>query len=942
MHLKKVTTLLLTLLLSLSFIAIFPTLASPAEVKVKAIASVTQLGDPVLKTDVVGAPFSVAFYVEDTDPGTDMDLYGFDVQLNWSTQWIHYTGKGVTVPVESFPGVQTPSPYAGILHADTMKLKEAVDESASIPDAEAGTMAWIGYSSSAPAPSFNGSGTMFVFTFVVNNQPYCYAGNATIKFHWTKTDLSKCTPVGPIAHDAIDLEIPLYCRNFTYPASPMLKVLPEDIVAPSDCVCENFTVDIMLLGADGADLNSFWDVAGCDFYLYFNTTLIEAVDVDIDPDGDFGAFWDDGTFELAKDIDNAEGSVHIAFMGIGGTHSAVFGTIRIAEVTFHMIYEHIGYPPPSAPIYINNMIYDLANPSTWYILDAENGLIDLTDPITTQWHTLFPYSLYCTGFSLDSWEDKDGNGKLSVGDQIDMTNKNTDKKHWYYVDCVQITLNLTMYPFSTLDDNVWATDSWTDYGAFDYSGLTGRTTESVYGFDGQGHADWTGNFTLDYPWASVNSMIANHQDGTSTVLTPGVDYKVHAGDQKVELLTPIDTHIINEYYVAGQNGTPAGWPGIKYVATSISSVYVKFPNGTERGTTGGFGCFETGPPCEWWFEPDYPNELEGWWVLDWDWMPFSWPTNTSYWINYTAGSYLTIDYNAVPPPIPYYLEFDGTLDEFEAITDPNCTWWHEVYPDYSNMWHCISTDTIEVCHNITLEFDGLIREFHIAKISTDILVIQKRFVQDKVPTDPYYLDYIMADIAGYPHPDRDFSPWYSSPYAIALPNEVEDAMYTSCYKVLGRQIDLYLCAYPDGHNGRGPNRPGDMFWPQKEVCLCAEVTYNLWPEQQKDVAFEVIDPYGAVYTLLCTRTDSTGLAMICFRLPWMCDDPEYYFGEWTVIASVDVACEHINDTMTFKYDYMVHIWKVTTDASSYAHGECIEVTIDYGCKPTTFCFQSQA
>jgi hypothetical protein len=164
---------------------------------------------------------------------------------------------------------------------------------------------------------------------------------------------------------------------------------------------------------------------------------------------------------------------------------------------------------------------------------------------------------------------------------------------------------------------------------------------------------------------------------------------------------------------------------------------------------------------------------------------------------------------------------------------------------------------------------------------------------------------------------------------LPLPNEVENAMYTSCYKVLGRQIDLY-CGYPAPFGGQGPNKPQDMYWPQKEVCLFANVTYNLWPEQQKDVAFEVIDPHGDTYTVLCNRTDADGVARICFRLPWMCDDPEYYFGEWTVIATVDVACEHINDTMTFKYDYMVHIWKVTVDPTSYAHGECFDVVIDYG------------
>jgi hypothetical protein len=148
--------------------------------------------------------------------------------------------------------------------------------------------------------------------------------------------------------------------------------------------------------------------------------------------------------------------------------------------------------------------------------------------------------------------------------------------------------------------------------------------------------------------------------------------------------------------------------------------------------------------------------------------------------------------------------------------------------------------------------------------------------------------------------------------------------------VLGRQIDLYVCDYPAPFGGQGPNNPASVFWPQKEVCLCANVTYNLWPEQQKDVAFQIIDPYGETYAILCNRTDEDGVVRICFRLPWMCDDPEYYFGEWTVIATVDVACIHINDTMNFKYDYQGRIWKVTTDKTAYDHGECIEVTVEYG------------
>jgi hypothetical protein len=173
------------------------------------------------------------------------------------------------------------------------------------------------------------------------------------------------------------------------------------------------------------------------------------------------------------------------------------------------------------------------------------------------------------------------------------------------------------------------------------------------------------------------------------------------------------------------------------------------------------------------------------------------------------------------------------------------------------------------------------------------------------------------------------SPWNSTPYSVPIPHAVSSAKFTSYYKPLGRAIDVFT-QYPDPFGGQGPGANSSMYWPQKEVILYANVTYNLWPEQQKDVAFQIIDPHGNTYALLCNRTNADGIAMVRFRLPWMCDDPTYYFGLWEVIASVDVACEHINDTLHFKYDYKVHIWKVTTDKTDYDHYEDVVVTIEYG------------
>jgi hypothetical protein len=291
-----------------------------------------------------------------------------------------------------------------------------------------------------------------------------------------------------------------------------------------------------------------------------------------------------------------------------------------------------------------------------------------------------------------------------------------------------------------------------------------------------------------------------------------------------------------------------------------------------------------------------------------------------------------------------YLNFDPTLIEaVDVKIDPD--------DDFGDFWslgtHVFINTTDNMAGFVHIAFVGLgvhtpivgtlklftitFHEIYEATIPTDI---KSCFIKMENPA-PRPVIWISGteyecpvDAAGFPRPDRPMSPWNSTPYSVPIPHFSEAVKYTCYYKALGRAIDIFTQYDPFG--GKGPNENSSIFWPQKEVILYANVTYNLWPEQQKDVAFEIIDPYGDTYAVLCNRTDADGIAMVAFRLPWMCDDPTYYFGTWEVIATVDVACEHINDTLHFKYDYKVWIWKVTTDKTDYAHGEDIVVTIEYG------------
>jgi hypothetical protein len=160
-----------------------------------------------------------------------------------------------------------------------------------------------------------------------------------------------------------------------------------------------------------------------------------------------------------------------------------------------------------------------------------------------------------------------------------------------------------------------------------------------------------------------------------------------------------------------------------------------------------------------------------------------------------------------------------------------------------------------------------------------------------------------------------------------IDHNTEDGYFTSPFKPLGVVIDAYICGWPYEYSGRGPNVPADMFQPQATVCVCAEVTYNGWPVQSKNVVFEIRDPYGELISVGTALTNEVGIAMWCFGLPWPCENPEEeIFGVWNIWTSVDVRKIVVNDTLPFKVGWLVDIIDVWTDKPAYTPGECINIT----------------
>src|SRR5208337_3376389 len=112
-------------------------------------------------------------------------------------------------------------------------------------------------------------------------------------------------------------------------------------------------------------------------------------------------------------------------------------------------------------------------------------------------------------------------------------------------------------------------------------------------------------------------------------------------------------------------------------------------------------------------------------------------------------------------------------------------------------------------------------------------------------------------------------------------------------------------AFPAPYGGQGANMPMDMVEPQSFVYFNAYVSYNGWPVQSKNVAFEITEPDGSLYMKTSAITDSDGIATIGIRMPWPCDPNQdaALLGKWNEVSTVELADVVINDTLNFKYDY---------------------------------------
>jgi len=175
------------------------------------------------------------------------DLYGFDIQLRWNPAILDYVSHTAKIPVETFPD--------GVLHQTILTIKNEAN-------ATAGTY-WLSASSMFPASSFNGSGTFVEITFHVKTIGQCLL--EIYSHELARRDASA------IPHN---VEHGFFSNYIPTPAS--ISVNPDKIINADLVPCNNFTVDINLEGVV--------DLENLEFWLTYNTTVLDLVNVTANPD----------------------------------------------------------------------------------------------------------------------------------------------------------------------------------------------------------------------------------------------------------------------------------------------------------------------------------------------------------------------------------------------------------------------------------------------------------------------------------------------------------------------------------------------------------------------------------------------------------------------------------------------------------------------------------
>ncbi|MEM3578287.1 MAG: cohesin domain-containing protein [Candidatus Bathyarchaeia archaeon] len=318
---KTKLAVVLSILILISSLTIFIKPAASQQTTVKVDPSLTEY-----YTKATGKEFTIAVKIVDVE-----NLYGFDIKLRWNTTCLEYVSHSIHIPKNTY--------LDGVLWNPIFQLADVVDT-------DAGTY-WIAYSSLAPAPSFNGSGTVFTMTFRIKYQPVQPEPDANITLELYSTSLAAYGG-DPIPHTTEHGTVILHALP---PVETVLYVQPT-VFRKSQGV--TFTVNV--------SIEHVTDLYAFDISLYYNTTLLDAISV---AEGPFLKSVGD-TITVISEVNDAEGRVRMAISLLGASTGAN-GDGALFTVTFK------GSTEATGPSSLSLQNTDLSN---YYAQPIDHGVID--------------------------------------------------------------------------------------------------------------------------------------------------------------------------------------------------------------------------------------------------------------------------------------------------------------------------------------------------------------------------------------------------------------------------------------------------------------------------------------------------------------------------------------------------------------------------------------
>jgi hypothetical protein len=212
-------------------------------------ATVVKVDPPLVEyhTNATGQQFTVAIKIVDVT-----NLYGFDIRFRWNTTFLDYVSRSVRVPKDTYSD--------GVLWNPIIPIEDEVNTTA-------GTY-WIAYASRWPAPSFNGSGTVFTMTFQIISQPVQPQPDANITLQLYSTDLSNNVGA-PIPHTSEDGIVKLYALP-----GASHDVAVTDIKSSKTVIGQGYKGNITVTAENHGGFAETFNVTA-----YANTTIIGSENV---------------------------------------------------------------------------------------------------------------------------------------------------------------------------------------------------------------------------------------------------------------------------------------------------------------------------------------------------------------------------------------------------------------------------------------------------------------------------------------------------------------------------------------------------------------------------------------------------------------------------------------------------------------------------------------